>query len=52
VPLGIKENKVWLDKNYEEESTADTDKNIIMNDKNQIIENQGTAEEAPISKTE
>ena len=44
VSLGIKENKVLLDLNYEEDSTADTDLNIVMNDKNQIIEIQGTAE--------
>ena len=52
VSLGIKENKVFLDLNYEEDSTADTDLNIVMNDKNQIIEIQGTAEDAPFSKTE
>jgi ribonuclease PH len=51
VSLGIKENKVLLDLNYEEDSTADTDLNIVMNDKNQIIEIQGTAEDAPFSKT-
>ena len=45
VSLGIKENKVLLDLNYEEDSTADTDLNIVMNDKNQIIEIQGTAED-------
>ena len=52
VSLGIKENKVLLDLNYEEDRTADTDLNIVMNDKNQIIEIQGTAEDAPFSKTE
>ena len=52
VSVGIKENKVLLDLKYEEDSTADTDLNIVMNDKNQIIEIQGTAEDAPFSKTE
>ena len=52
VSLGIKENKVLLDFNYEEDSADDTDLNIVMNDKNQIIEIQGTAEDAPFSKTE
>ena len=52
VSLGIKENKVLLDLNFEEDSTADTDLNIVMNDKNKIIEIQGTAEDAPFSKTE
>ena len=52
VSLGIKENKVLLDLNYDEDSTADTDLNIVMNDKEELIEIQGTAEDAPFSKTE
>ena len=52
VSLGIKENKVLLDLNYEEDSTADTDLNIVMNDKDELIEIQGTAEDAPFSKKE
>ena len=40
VSLGIKNNKVLLDLNYEEDSTADTDLNIVMNDKNDLIEIQ------------
>ena len=52
VSMGIKENQVLLDLDYDEDSTADTDLNIVMNDKNQIIEIQGTAEDAPFSKTE
>ena len=52
VSLGIKENKVLLDLNYDEDSTADTDLNIVMNDKDELIEIQGTAEDAPFSKTE
>ena len=52
VSLGIKENKVLLDLNYDEDSSADTDLNIVMNDKDELIEIQGTAEDAPFSKTE
>ena len=52
VSLGIKENKVLLDLNYDEDSTADTDLNIVMNDKDELIEIQGTAEDAPFSKAE
>ena len=52
VSLGIKENKVLLDLNYDEDSTADTDLNIVMNDKDELIEIQGTAEDAPFSQTE
>ena len=50
--MGIKNNKVLLDLNYEEDSTADTDLNIVMNDKDDLIEIQGTAEDAPFSKSE
>ena len=52
VSLGIKNNQVLLDLNYEEDSTADTDLNIVMNDKDDLIEIQGTAEDAPFSKSE
>ena len=52
VSLGIKENKVLLDLNYDEDSSADTDLNIVMNDKDELIEIQATAEDAPFSKTE
>jgi ribonuclease PH len=52
VSLGIKNNKVLLDLNYEEDSSADTDLNIVMNDKDDLIEIQGTAEDAPFSKSE
>ena len=52
VSLGIKENKVLLDLNYDEDSSADTDLNIVMNDKDELIEIPGTAEDAPFSKTE
>ena len=52
VSMGIKDNKVLLDLNYDEDSTADTDLNIVMNDKDELIEIQGTAEDAPFSKNE
>ena len=52
VSLGIKENKVLLDLNYDEDSSADTDLNIVMNDIDELIEIQGTAEDAPFSKAE
>ena len=37
---------------YDEDSTADTDLNIVMNDRDELIEIQGTAEDAPFSKQE
>ena len=52
VSLGIKDNKILLDLDYDEDSTADTDLNIVMNAKDELIEIQGTAEDAPFSKTE
>ena len=52
VSLGIKDNKILLDLDYDEDSTADTDLNIVMNDKDELIEIQGTAVHAPFSKIE
>ena len=52
VSVGIKNNRVLLDLNYDEDSSADTDLNIVMNDKDDLIEIQGTAEDAPFSKSE
>ena len=52
VSMGIKENQILLDLDYDEDSTADTDLNIVMNDKDELIEIQGTAEDAPFSKKE
>ena len=52
VSLGIKNNRVLLGLNYDEDSSADTDLNIVMNDKDDLIEIQGTAEDAPFSKSE
>ena len=37
---------------YDEDSTADTDLNIVMNEDLDLIEIQGTAEDTPFSKTE
>ena len=52
VSLGIKDNKILLDLDYNEDSTADTDLNIVMNEDLDLIEIQGTAEDTPFSKTE
>ena len=38
-----------LDLNYQEDSTADADFNVIMNDRQELIEIQGCAEGAPFS---
>ena len=52
VSLGVKDNNVLLDLDYSEDSSADTDLNIVMNDKDELIEIQGTAEDMPFSKNE
>ena len=44
VSVGIYQGTVILDLDYQEDSTADTDLNVVMNDENQFIEVQGTAE--------
>ena len=50
--LGIKDNKILLDLDYDEDSNADTDLNIVMNEDLDLIEIQGTAEDTPFSKNE
>ena len=52
ISLGIKDNKILLDLDYDEDSSADTDINIVMNENEELIEIQGTAEDAPFSKSE
>ncbi len=52
VSLGVKDNKILLDLDYDEDSTADTDLNIVMNEQLDLIEIQGTAEDVPFSKNE
>ena len=52
ISLGIKNSQILLDLDYDEDSTSDTDLNIVMNDKDELIEIQGTAEGAPFSKRE
>lgn len=50
VSLGIKNNKVILDLDYEEDSSAETDLNIVMTEDLNLIEIQGTGEEAPFTR--
>ena len=52
VSVGIYQGEAVLDLDYPEDSTADTDMNIIMADDGGIIEVQGTAEGEPFSETE
>jgi ribonuclease PH len=52
VSVGIYQNQAVLDLDYIEDSTADTDMNIVMNDKGGFIEVQGTAEAAAFDESE
>lgn len=50
VSLGILNDEVILDLDYKEDSNAETDLNLVMTDSLELIEIQGTAEEAPFTK--
>jgi len=48
--VGIVNENMLLDLCYEEDSRADVDFNVVMTDKNEFVEIQGTAEGKPFSK--
>jgi ribonuclease PH len=50
VSIGVVEGKVLLDLNYEEDSRAEVDMNIVMTGSGKFIEVQGTAEHVPFTK--
>jgi ribonuclease PH len=50
VSVGAEGGKVLLDLNYEEDSSADADLNIVMNRAFDVIEIQGTAERSPLPR--
>ena len=50
ISLGIKNGKVILDLNYEEDSKVDVDFNLVANEDLDLIEIQGTAEGEPFNK--
>lgn len=52
VSVGIKEGKAYLDLNYLEDSTCDTDLNVVMTQAGGFIEIQGTAEDKPFTRDE
>lgn len=52
VSVGKIKNEVLLDLEYEEDFRADVDMNIVMNDKGEFIELQGTGEEATFTQDE
>ena len=49
VSVGIHAERVLLDLDYTEDAAAETDMNIVMNDKGEYIEIQGTPEKNPFS---
>jgi ribonuclease PH len=51
VSVGVLKGQPHLDLCYEEDSTADVDVNVVMNAYGEYIEVQGTAEQAPFSRT-
>lgn len=50
VSVGIVQNKILLDLDYEEDSRADVDMNFVMTGSGRFIEVQGTAEHVPFDK--
>ena len=52
VSVGIYNGNPVLDLDYAEDSSAETDMNVVMTEKGGLIEVQGTAETAPFSKQE
>ena len=50
--VGMLDGHFLLDLNYEEDSRADLDMNIVMTGKGKFIEVQGTAEREPFSKSD
>jgi ribonuclease PH len=52
VSVGIVDGDMLLDLDYIEDSSAETDMNVVETDSGQIVEVQASAEKAPFSKKE
>ncbi|MDV3238862.1 MAG: ribonuclease PH [Gammaproteobacteria bacterium] len=52
VSVGVYQGTPVLDLDYAEDCNAETDMNVVMNDRGDFIEVQGTAEGHPFSRTE
>jgi len=52
VSVGVHKGQPLLDLNYEEDSSADMDMNVVMVGAGKFVEVQGTAEKKPFSKKE
>ncbi len=52
VSVGVKGGKILLDLDYSEDSTCDTDLNVVMTEAGGFIEIQGTAEDKPFTRAQ
>ncbi|TNJ66501.1 ribonuclease PH [Paenibacillus hemerocallicola] len=52
VSVGVVKNQVCLDLNYEEDSQAKVDMNVVMTGLGKFVEVQGTGEESPFTREE
>ncbi|MBD3221988.1 ribonuclease PH [bacterium] len=52
ISLGVKDGEVLIDLDYDEDSTAATDMNVVMAEGGGLIEIQGTAEREPFTRQE
>lgn len=52
ISIGIVNDEILLDLCYEEDSKAKVDMNVVMTDKGEFIEIQGTGEDSPFSTAE
>lgn len=50
ISVGLHNDKIFLDLNYEEDSSIGTDMNFVMTDKGSFVEVQGTAEHTPFTR--
>jgi len=50
VSVGLKGHEMYLDLDYDEDSTISTDMNFVMTNEGTFVEVQGTAEETPFQK--
>jgi ribonuclease PH len=48
----VNDGQVLLDLDYSEDSTCDTDMNVVMTDAQGLVEVQGTAEGRPFSRAQ
>lgn len=52
VSVGVYRNECVVDLDYAEDSTAETDMNIVMNSNNELVEIQGTAEDTSFTRAQ